>query len=159
MIERIQQIMEYEDIKPGEFAEKIGINRSAISHILNQRNKPSLDVINRILIRYNYIDTDWLIFGKGSMFKPENEFEKANQVNQSRHQPSLFDQDYMANKTLLTEKTVDEQQVKITDIPSPSLSLGELQEVRIPVAKKITKLVIFYSDNTFDTFAPDKGIF
>ena len=35
MIERITQIMEREGLTPSKFAEAIGIQRSAMSHILN----------------------------------------------------------------------------------------------------------------------------
>ena len=45
MIERITQIMEREGLTPSKFAEAIGIQRSAMSHILNGRNNVSLDVL------------------------------------------------------------------------------------------------------------------
>ncbi len=152
MVERIQQIMEYLGVKPGEFAEQIGINRSAISHILNGRNKPSLEVVNKILSRYDYINSDWLLFGKGDMLKKE--------ILSSNHpkQPSLFDQ-VATNPTKTETETKyheDNQPKSIQNIPQQSVN--ELKEIRIPTTKKITKLVIFYSDNTFDTFAPDKGM-
>jgi len=158
MIERIMQIMELEGIKPGEFAEQIGINRSAISHILNGRNKPSLDVVNRILSRYDYINTDWLLFGKGDLRKKniaETHQAAAQPAVFSGQQPSLFDE---APKQNPKPEFREENQPKT--MPNiPQNIEHEQKDVIIPTTKKITKLVIFYSDNTFDTFAPDNGIF
>ena len=64
MIERITKIREREGMTPSKFAEAIGIQRSAMSHILNGRNNVSLDVLIKILERFTYVDSDWLLFGK-----------------------------------------------------------------------------------------------
>ena len=69
MIGRITQIMEREGLTPSKFAEAIGIQRSAMSHILNGRNNVSLDVLIKILDRFTYVDSDWLLFGKGEMVR------------------------------------------------------------------------------------------
>ena len=50
MKERIQQIMQREGLSPSRFAEEIGIQRSAMSHIISGRNNPSLDVVMLSLI-------------------------------------------------------------------------------------------------------------
>ena len=63
MIERINQIMEREGLNSSKFAEEIGIQRSAMSHILNGRNNVSLDVLMKILGRFTDVNTDWLLFG------------------------------------------------------------------------------------------------
>ena len=65
MKERIIQIMEHEGLSSSKFAEEIDIQRSAMSHILSGRNNPSLDVLLKILKKFTYIDSDWLLFGKG----------------------------------------------------------------------------------------------
>lgn len=67
MEERIRIIMEEEQLTASKFAEAIGVQRSSISHILSGRNKPSLELINKILDRFNDLNTDWLLLGKGPM--------------------------------------------------------------------------------------------
>ena len=67
MRDRILKIMEREGLTPSKFAESIGIQRSAMSHIISGRNNPSLDVLLKILERFTYVDSDWLLFGKGEM--------------------------------------------------------------------------------------------
>jgi len=65
--ERILAILENKELTPSSFADTIGIQRSSMSHILSGRNKPSLDVIHKILITFPDILSDWLLTGKGPM--------------------------------------------------------------------------------------------
>lgn len=65
--ERILAILEDKELTPSSFADKIGIQRSSMSHILSGRNKPSLDVIHKIIITFPDIQSDWLLTGKGTM--------------------------------------------------------------------------------------------
>jgi transcriptional regulator with XRE-family HTH domain len=61
--------MEHENLTPAKFADKLQISRAVISHILNGRNNPSLDVVTKILTQMDYINPEWLLTGKGSMYK------------------------------------------------------------------------------------------
>lgn len=67
MKDRILQIMEREGVSNAEFAEKIGISTSSLSHIFNGRNKPSLEVVMRIHKAYPEINLYWLLYGEGEM--------------------------------------------------------------------------------------------
>src|SRR5690606_15179053 len=64
--ERLQKIMEFYNESAAAFADKIGVQRSSISHILSGRNKPSLDFILKILAVYPDVELYWLLNGKGS---------------------------------------------------------------------------------------------
>ena len=50
-----------------QFAEKIGISPSSLSHILSGRNNPSLEVVMKIHKACDYISLDWLLYGEGQM--------------------------------------------------------------------------------------------
>ena len=65
-IKRLQKIINHYGESASSFAEKIGVQRSSISHILSGRNKPSLDFILKILSHYPEVDLYWLFNGKGS---------------------------------------------------------------------------------------------
>ncbi|KAA6337169.1 hypothetical protein EZS27_014732 [termite gut metagenome] len=65
--DRIKIIMDKENILSGAFAETIGVQQSTLSHILNGRNNPSLDVVMKIHQKYNYINIEWLLYGTGDM--------------------------------------------------------------------------------------------
>ena len=62
---RIQQIIDFFGLNPNTFAQEIGVNRSTLSHVLNGRNKPSIDFTQKILNRYSEISARWLMTGVG----------------------------------------------------------------------------------------------
>lgn len=68
---RIKKIMDYYKLTASTFAEKIGVQRSSISHILSGRNKPSLDFVLKVTNNFNEVDIHWLIYGKGSFPKQQ----------------------------------------------------------------------------------------
>jgi transcriptional regulator with XRE-family HTH domain len=63
---RLQKIMAFYGESASSFAEKIGVQRSSISHILSGRNKPSLDFIMKVLSSYPEVELYWLLNGKGT---------------------------------------------------------------------------------------------
>ena len=65
MKDRIAQIMQKEEMTAGQFAEKIGISPSSLSHILSGRNNPSLEVVTKIHKACNYVNLFWLLYGDG----------------------------------------------------------------------------------------------
>ena len=65
--DRIRMIMEREKVPPRVFAETIGVQQSTLSHILNDRNKPSLEVVMKVHQKYDYVNLEWLLYGKGEM--------------------------------------------------------------------------------------------
>lgn len=64
MIERFKTLLDQLNLSPSEFADRIGVQRSSISHVLSGRNKPSIDFLERILNVFPDIDTTWLITGR-----------------------------------------------------------------------------------------------
>lgn len=63
---RLQKVIEFYGESAASFAEKIGVQRSSISHILSGRNKPSLDFILKILSSFPEVELYWLLNGKGT---------------------------------------------------------------------------------------------
>lgn len=61
---RLLEILETKNLSASQFAEKIGVQRSSVSHILSGRNKPSLDFVIKINSVFNDISLEWLINGK-----------------------------------------------------------------------------------------------
>ena len=66
---RLQKIIDFHDETASSFAEKIGVQRSSISHILSGRNKPSLDFVMKVLHTYPDVELYWLLNGKGNFPK------------------------------------------------------------------------------------------
>lgn len=85
---RLKKVITYYNETAASFSENIGVQRSSISHILSGRNKPSLEFIMKVLSSYNEVDLYWLLNGKGSFPKIENDIvvetnNSTNPVNDS----------------------------------------------------------------------------
>ena len=146
MRDRILKIMEREGLTPSKFAESIGIQRSAMSHIISGRNNPSLDVLLKILERFTYVDSDWLLFGKGEMIREHVLTEPNLITNMLENRPNV--QVVAENrKEIGVETPVNIQK-------QPVVEQVICQE---KPSKNVSKIMIFYSDNTFDTFVPEKN--
>ena len=67
-----------------QFAKTLGIHQAALAHITSGRLKPSVDVLTKIVNRFEDINPGWLLTGKGSMkITPhvEGEFIKMENFN------------------------------------------------------------------------------
>ena len=73
MVDRIKQVMEHYEETPAGFAEKIGVNRSNLTHVFTGRNQPSLDFAKKVLVAFPEVSTEWLIMGVGKMIKNPDE--------------------------------------------------------------------------------------
>ncbi len=62
---RLKLVMEYYQLSASAFADKIGVQRSSISHLLSGRNKPSLDFVLKIVKEFNEVELYWILNGKG----------------------------------------------------------------------------------------------
>lgn len=137
MKDRIECLLEKQNLTPTRFADMIGLNRSALSHIISGRNKPSLDVITKILQSFPNLNSDWLLFGKEPMYLSDDIVSDTNEKAAPVRSGSLFDHN------TLNQGTVSKQ-----------------PEIQQPVSqeRKIARIMIFYNDNTFETIIPDKSI-
>ena len=65
----LQQFLDAENISQAQLAETLGVARAGISHILSGRNKPGFDFLEAMATRFPQISMDWLLTGKGRMYK------------------------------------------------------------------------------------------
>ena len=63
LIDRFKYLMKLNNLTASAFADEIGVQRSSVSHILSGRNKPSLEFIQKVLMRFPKVNADWLIAG------------------------------------------------------------------------------------------------
>lgn len=66
---RIKQWRTRKGISVEDFAAAAGVKGSAVYEWQKDRNKPSLDAIANLRTAYPDLNTDWLQFGEGEMFK------------------------------------------------------------------------------------------
>lgn len=156
MIERIKKIIEKEGLQSSAFADKINVSRGTVSHILNGRNEPSRDTIDKILKIYPDISSTWLLSGEGPMYTRERVFLHPSQES-FPIQPDLFNEKSNVNSTVKPD--VYEYPLK-NEVKKPDNIVNSpiIQEITplINTSKKIDKIMIFYSDKTFMSFIPEE---
>lgn len=134
MIKRIQIILKKKGLSPSQFADEIQIQRSSISHILSERNKPSLDFVSKVLERFPELNAEWLIFGKGPMLKSVSDYEAKEE-----------------KKNINDQEEIKPKEAKIEKPTTPSLFEEKKKELTSKVTE-IEKIVVFYKDNTFKEY-------
>ncbi len=129
---RLQKVIDYYGESASSFAEKIGVQRSSISHILSGRNKPSLDFVLKILEAFPEVELYWLLNGKGTFPKSD---------------PDLFSTPTPTVQE--SQKPLDNNNdTKPIDVATPILNHLKNEDNN----KSIERIVIFYSDGTFKNY-------
>ena len=81
MNRRFQTILDLENLSPAQLADRLGVQRSGISHILSGRNKPSFELLQRVVQSYPEISAEWLITGNGKPLKEQNQAAASGAAN------------------------------------------------------------------------------
>jgi transcriptional regulator with XRE-family HTH domain len=153
MKERITQIIQKEEMTAAQFAEKIGISPSSLSHILSGRNNPSLEVVMKIHKACSYVNLPWLLYGDGQM---EIQMETPESAETGISGISLFDE----SAIFTSEGTDDRENRKEMQPKTPVFAPKEIVREEIKYiekpARKITEIRIFFDNGTYETFRPDK---
>jgi len=144
MKDRLQELLKKEQLSPVRFAELVGVQRSSVSHILSGRNNPSLDFIQKILLKMPHISTDWLITGKGSMYK--------NSISTRSVTPDIFSSSKSEEQT--------KENINMTNSETIINEHNDGQTLTHPVNTKINhpeieRIVVFYTDKTFREYKPE----
>lgn len=123
--QKIMQLVEALSIPYAQFADLVDVSRPIISHIITGRNKPSLEVIQKIMTRFPELGYKWHLDGE---VLPMDQISRI-QVNRM---------DLLAS---------EEKQLP-SGTPSRSNSTSNESE------KKVVRILVFYDDNTFSEFKP-----
>ena len=167
MVDRIKKIMDEEGMSPGRFAAEIGIKNSRMSHYLSERNNVSLELVTRILERFRGINPEWLLFGRGEMYK-------TGEVKVGNREPDLFSVQHAQQDLSLNANKADNlyNNTTDTDFFEPEQLKTEENEVSDPIQlpenqnieatkiahkthHEIEKIIVMYSDSTFDCYSPN----
>lgn len=137
---RIEQLIEAENMTAKQFAQEVGIQAGTISNIMSGRNNPSLEVLQRVLNRFRTVSSDWLILGVGSMYRPNG----GQSVEQTLFDVKPLDKPELSNVSM----------VERTEQPAVASSIASAKPAT-PIqpaapSKSITRIIIYYSDGTFE---------
>ena len=143
MNERIREFLLAENKSSAQLAEEIGVQPSGISHILSGRNNPSLDFVLKMLEKYQFLSTDWLLFGKGTMYKEstmQNLFEDQG-IKSEAFRDNIIE--------TITESA--DTRLNLTENSDQKVTSSPNKRIENAVVKKI---VWFYNDNSFEEYYP-----
>ena len=129
MKDRIAHIIRAKNLTAAEFALRLGIQPSNISHLLSGRNNPSLDFVKKLKETFPEYSLEWIIFGRGpiTISEPFTPITPVESVSSDTLQEKPVEP--------LEEETLFDQQT-----PSPIATLKQI--------------ILVYSDNTFEQISP-----
>lgn len=75
---RIKEIIRYLNISDTEFSKRISMPQSTISNIFNRDSDIKYSILESILTQFEFISSEWLLRGEGSMFRSNSKVDKTN---------------------------------------------------------------------------------
>ena len=138
MLDRIRTIMEYYDLTSAQFADTIGIQRSALSHVLSERNKPSLDFVLKIKRAFPEVSLDWLTLGRGSIH---------DEVGAQSETSIPSDFDIRPETVPTSERMKGAEDMNESDI---------FPETEKKQGRDVKEIVVYYTDHTYRRFVPER---
>ncbi len=128
MKERLKQFMDYKKITAADLADKIDVQRSNVSHVLNGRNKPASQFIEKLLLSFPDMDANWLLTGLGKMTRGPD-------APLPMPQPG--------------------EMAAISSQNSGNPAHVKAQVKTVVPGKEVERIVVFYNDRTFSDYRPE----
>ncbi len=161
MQEKLRTLMDKENLTQSRLSELLGIGSSGLSHILGGRNKPSFDLIQKILRRFPRLNPDWLLLDKGPMYRIESDGTAPD--NESRQSTDLFGNSIPASETPQPNSSNSTgENSAATFISSPkdeaaahrTENRDRAMNIPVPVSShgKVKRIIIFFEDRTFECY-------
>jgi plasmid maintenance system antidote protein VapI len=139
MKEKIEFLLRNKGLTSTQLARMLEIQPSGISHILSGRNKPSFDLVVKILRAFPDIDPDWLLLDGEQIFRTGESSPTSSADIAPASEVSLFD----STKNIEISESLGEQKNE----QAPIFSNRSLQQ------KAVKRVIILYADNTFESFS------
>lgn len=149
---RLKQFLSAENISQSQFADTIKVVRASVSHVLSGRNNPGYDFIKAIMQAYPALSMEWLILGKGKMYKdagqdPPATIQEAD-LYTIQSDPELFD-DTAYPETVVPE-IPEYRQVIMSENMQDTQSISSSKPTQTIVRqRKVVKVTIFFDDGTY----------
>ena len=135
MKDRLRQFLAAENISQAQFADTINVVRASVSHILAGRNNPSFDFIKALMLNYPRLNVEWLMFGKGKMYKDAVMPEQPQKANDDILFPE-FEEEQLLEQYASEEVTIE------TETPDsiPQVVVNQ---------RKVSKVIILFDDGSY----------
>ena len=148
MREKLQKLMASEQLTASRFAELLGIQPSGVTHLLGGRNKPSFDLVQKILRRFPHINPDWLLLDSEQMYRTDAELtnDQPNQTsNEVAETPVNVENISAAENTTISEGST-----------SANNSIERLATIGAVNRKNVKRVIVLFDDHTFESFEMSK---
>ena len=153
MNDKIKAIIEAKGLTPSRFADEIGVPRPIVSHILAGRNKPSLDMVQKIIRRFPELGTEWRLDENAL---PNGVMEVKSEINVAASKNPPAEQRRMVSQPVTADIPVapPQEPTKPQEAPKP---VESPPPVPAPAPKNTQRVFVFYADKTFDEYNPNPG--
>lgn len=143
---RLKQFLAAENITQAQFADTINVVRASVSHVLSGRNNPSFDFIRAMMQHYPDLNIDWLMFGKGRMYKENHAPEIKAAAEDILFPPETIEE-------VQTEDSCQNSQHFYEDLTNITAS-NELNTLNNATQtsinqRKVSKIIVLFDDGTF----------
>ena len=148
MREKLLKLMETEHLTASRLAELLGIRSSGISHILSERNKPSFDLLQKILKRFPNINPDWLLLDSDQMYR-----DQATAANVAEPEENLFTLDNGAQEYVATPGATDNDNAPPSSSPIgvPQIA-NNIQQIARSSSRNVKRVIVLFDDHTFESY-------
>lgn len=157
--DRLAFLMEHFDLSQSDLAERSGVSRSSIGHMLNGRNQPSMDFLAGVLQEWPEIDADWLVMGKGPWKRQALDPQMHPLTVSEGEQPlstSHSSHDQMAKRlNTKSEELMASVPEEMESCSSPESGPEALEaSAKEEVQADTKELLVLFSDGTYRRFLP-----
>ncbi|MBR5034323.1 MAG: helix-turn-helix transcriptional regulator [Bacteroidales bacterium] len=121
MEERLKLFLAMEGLSPSQFADKLGVQRSGVSHLLAGRNKPSFEFISKMLAAYPKLNPDWLIMGTGKAYRDTPEAGIAGQAGNDALTQASNDASIQASSDEFSHTQLGDRHTRLDRVSEASL--------------------------------------
>lgn len=145
---RLQQFLNAENISQAQLADTLEVARAGVSHILAGRNKPSYDFITSLMLRFPKLNIEWLMFGKGKMYKdiPSAPIRKESNLLFDEVELQDDEPEASAQEAVIPDVTVKEG-ANITSLADIKNSAQQVQSV--VKQRNVKKILILFDDGSY----------
>jgi len=143
--DRIKRIMRAKNLNASQLAERMGIGNAVLSHIMSGRNEPSSSFFIKLKTIFPEYNLEWLMMGSLPVTSLNRNTDNSN-FEYPKNLPEKSETELFRDSQtdIFQSKPEDEGP---TDIKPLSVGLPE---------KKVVKLIVVYSDNTFEELQPSQ---
>lgn len=144
--DRIRLLMHFKNLNATQLADILQVQRSSISHILTERNKPSLDFVQKVINEFPDVSYDWLINGAGNLSRSSSKESPNTDTSVTGRPPRV------ATGVTMKESIINTSVIPEEDLATNTSRQAQVSPPNVQVKStlpKIIKVIILYEDGSY----------